>query len=725
MSYLDDERGKNIILNGTPMPDRKGLAFVAPGATGTDSEASKRTTIDFTGLSLPQYDSMSDLRVENPEDGRTVFSRGYASPNDGGGGVWLGVTGAAPGTYTHNGGTVIVPSGGDGSAAWVRQFSGPMFVDWFGADSTGASDSTAGLIACQNAAFANSIDYQDNLPIAFSGGDYLFTQDNPFGQWDSALGARRDVFVYGNGSTIILRPGASTATHFYNCETSGGGAGTDQQLLFATFSDLYFDFDDAGSTAGAEINFMRWYPKSGAPAQSLRFSNCVISGGNAPTYGGSCFIVRGLINASECAFHECKFLGVQHVLDVDNTNSVNWRFFGCEAEGNRNHVLQFVEGGALTWVGGSIIHDAANVAPTYILHVDPTAGNLTNFNFIGVKTEMNAATGRICYIGDTLNSAIVNFDGCSFSTTSGGDRDSISVLSDTAASVMFRNCQLGGGSGEHLTVFRAPSVSSFWVTGTDYARVTFENCRVPSDVHTNVTYESGALGLFKVSGGTVRGASISTATPGIALDYETTGMGFVNPKSTVARSRKTHTVAARSWPVDVVDFDDGGYAQMQLPPDAMLLSLRVKKAATGGNVTPWQIAAVNNDGSHVYGISTAAQMKDEHLIEASDLWRDLDDSNEQVIRVASTTHVAYSGLAGTFSIGEQVSDDITGATAQVVADSGATLTVVMVVGTFTTSNGITGTASGATATIGTVTSYRGDVSGVGQVAADMFLAEYY
>ena len=31
------------------------------------------------------------------------------------------VTGAAPGTYTHNNGTIVVVSGGDGSAAWLYQ----------------------------------------------------------------------------------------------------------------------------------------------------------------------------------------------------------------------------------------------------------------------------------------------------------------------------------------------------------------------------------------------------------------------------------------------------------------------------------------------------------------------------------------------------------------------------------------------------------------------------
>jgi len=70
----------------------------------------------------------------------------YILSEDGRGNTWQAIVGAAPGTYSDNGGafcgTVFIPTGGDGSTAWVRDYSGPVNVLWFGADVTGSSDST-------------------------------------------------------------------------------------------------------------------------------------------------------------------------------------------------------------------------------------------------------------------------------------------------------------------------------------------------------------------------------------------------------------------------------------------------------------------------------------------------------------------------------------------------------------------------------------------------------
>lgn len=65
------------------------------------------------------------------------------------GGVFLPVTGGSPGDFTDNGGTkagtVIVPTGGDGSEAWVRLFGGHYELLWFVGDGTGDVDAQLGL----------------------------------------------------------------------------------------------------------------------------------------------------------------------------------------------------------------------------------------------------------------------------------------------------------------------------------------------------------------------------------------------------------------------------------------------------------------------------------------------------------------------------------------------------------------------------------------------------
>lgn len=69
-----------------------------------------------------------DIQTSTP-----VFVEGYYNIGDGGGGYFYGVNGAAPGTYVNNGGTIIVPPGGDGSSAWLRFVEGPYNILWFGA----------------------------------------------------------------------------------------------------------------------------------------------------------------------------------------------------------------------------------------------------------------------------------------------------------------------------------------------------------------------------------------------------------------------------------------------------------------------------------------------------------------------------------------------------------------------------------------------------------------
>ena len=63
------------------------------------------------------------------------------------GGWFIGITGAAPGTYADDGGsqcgTVFIPTGGDGSSAWIRRYQGSLQAHWFlpnGYDATGATN---------------------------------------------------------------------------------------------------------------------------------------------------------------------------------------------------------------------------------------------------------------------------------------------------------------------------------------------------------------------------------------------------------------------------------------------------------------------------------------------------------------------------------------------------------------------------------------------------------
>lgn len=86
---------------------------------------------------------------------KTLYCQGYYTAGDGGGGVFYAVTGASAGTYVENNGTVILPTGGDGSAAWLRQTDGQAYnVKWFGAKGDGVTNDATAIQNTINVAVA-------------------------------------------------------------------------------------------------------------------------------------------------------------------------------------------------------------------------------------------------------------------------------------------------------------------------------------------------------------------------------------------------------------------------------------------------------------------------------------------------------------------------------------------------------------------------------------------
>lgn len=101
------------------------------------SEKSARSMFDFIGGNNVDY--INDLRSISGYD-QPIYVRGHTTIGDGGEGYFEWFDGAAPGTYADNNGTIIVPTGGDGSGSWIRQYSGYIDVKFFGAACDGATD---------------------------------------------------------------------------------------------------------------------------------------------------------------------------------------------------------------------------------------------------------------------------------------------------------------------------------------------------------------------------------------------------------------------------------------------------------------------------------------------------------------------------------------------------------------------------------------------------------
>jgi len=94
-------------------------------ASGAQVVAGDSYLIMFNGASkdIPAIGGVSSLRTLQPSEGTVKYLAYHTIAGDGGHGVFRAVIGAAIGTYVDNGGTVIVPTGGDGSAAWLLDYN--------------------------------------------------------------------------------------------------------------------------------------------------------------------------------------------------------------------------------------------------------------------------------------------------------------------------------------------------------------------------------------------------------------------------------------------------------------------------------------------------------------------------------------------------------------------------------------------------------------------------
>lgn len=83
--------------------------------------------------------TIADLRnTTNNFQNKTVKLLGYTTAGDGRGGPDRHyVSGASPGTYTENGGSVILPTAGDGSAAWLFVDKSTPYKSWWFASTQG------------------------------------------------------------------------------------------------------------------------------------------------------------------------------------------------------------------------------------------------------------------------------------------------------------------------------------------------------------------------------------------------------------------------------------------------------------------------------------------------------------------------------------------------------------------------------------------------------------
>jgi len=186
--YLTDgTKWTHFATNGgawTPWQQVASTAYVDTGDASTLTSAKSYAD----NLAIEKVANKAAASAITPVAGMAL----YIQSSDGKGNVWQAATGAAVGTYTDNGGaycgTVFIPTGGDGSTAWVRDYANTMTPEMFGAIGDGVIDD---LTAFQQ--LFTSVPTNTNI-----------TMSNNYLIGGQVIAGNKNLFIDAKGSTLTF-----------------------------------------------------------------------------------------------------------------------------------------------------------------------------------------------------------------------------------------------------------------------------------------------------------------------------------------------------------------------------------------------------------------------------------------------------------------------------------------------------------------------------------------
>jgi len=189
MAIYQEQEINDLTLKATPVStDEIELQETGGGL-------SKKTTMQaIVGIVAGTADNMTALRGIAPTTGVSMYLEAHTTAGDGGHGHFRGVDGAPALTYADNNYSIIVPIGGDGSSAWLREDVGYITPQMAGAIGDGITDDTAALLAVSNVA---------NRTVRVPAGTYLVS--------GLAITAANVHIIMDEGATIKLANASNTA----------------------------------------------------------------------------------------------------------------------------------------------------------------------------------------------------------------------------------------------------------------------------------------------------------------------------------------------------------------------------------------------------------------------------------------------------------------------------------------------------------------------------------
>ena len=268
------------------------------------------TRVGLTGF-VPSIAALRTLAVDMP----VVYLQGYATPGDGGEGMfWYN---PADTTSPDNGGTIIVGTGG---ARWYRQWqSSELHLLWFGG--SGAADFGAMLRACLAVATALAATMSGVaiiLPSCRMAAGSSVTWPYPavprFSLTLKGAGLNASVITWtGSNGVTLNMTAAGQSFHIQDMTFATASAGTYTGLLVTqTASDVVYALSDCTRVAfrGADANSYWGTPCETAGVNNVNFTQCNVTGAApAGTNIGGPIICQGINSqpAIVANFTDCNF----------------------------------------------------------------------------------------------------------------------------------------------------------------------------------------------------------------------------------------------------------------------------------------------------------------------------------------------------------------------------------------------------------------------------------
>lgn len=400
----------------------------------------------------------------------------------------------------------------------------------------------------------------------------------------------------------------------------------DNFLIYNNDKYGYSEIKDIRFTAKNNVEkFMFSTVAASGNAASIMYKNIVIKGFQM----GIQF--NGSIMCSEIDYYSIKIIDVPvggiGIL-VDNPQSVNHNFYGCDFEVIYGTALQFKRGGCANVFGGSMIAFDGGV----ILRTTDNSGsgigtNNNTFNFYGIRTELSG----LSKVFDVRSYVELTFTGCNLTVEKSSGGAIRGILGPNASYVTFRDCN-------NSYRYQVTTNESAYVNGA--CRVLFDNCTLREQLSALVSVSPlvNQAGLPLITAVNTRNKHSTSDNIGQIIDST-----LNKERSNVNAVVPVKTVFVRTG----TDYNGGlpnnnGHS-FKLPLESIITKIRIVHNPSNV-VGSFGYKVVNDDETVVFAEMSPTAHSSSVTVSSEDLWYRVDTEDKRGLKIVQTgTNSTQSG----------------------------------------------------------------------------------